>query len=60
MSGRHCRFGEARRFLGSLSGFGVVESADRVNVDPIWLWVKNRYLEWKSGKWKHGLKPAVL
>ena len=24
-----------------------------------WLWVKNRYLKWNPGKWRHGPKPAV-
>ena len=28
---------------------------------PFWLWVKNRVTpKWKPGKYKHGLKPAVL
>ena len=25
----------------------------------MWLWVKHRQLKWNTGKWKHGLKPAV-
>ena len=25
----------------------------------MWLWVKNRYPTWNSGRRKHGLKPAV-
>ena len=25
-----------------------------------WVWVENRYPKWNPGRWKHGLKPAVV
>ena len=31
----------------------------RTTASQKWLWVKNRYLKWNPGKWKHGPKPAI-
>ena len=41
---------------GTLVGIGLKDTRRTC----FWLWAKNRYPKWIPGKWKHGLKPAVL